>query len=472
VVSEPLILAKAAIVLGACALAVGSTGPAARAQAVVVCGVSCYGPTQIQQAYGLPSLFSRGITGQGTTIAILELYGSPSIANDLAVFDAEFGLPAPPSLKVIQPAGQVPVYSTANSGMVSWAMETTLDVEYAHAVAPGASIVLAQTPPSTDAGTLGMPRFVAAEEYILTHYHADVISQSFTTTEQALPSQAAVEALSGVYAEAAAKNVTVVTSSGDSGAAGTGLDGSAYYLHPVISYPAGDPLVTTVGGTELHLDASGNRTAADSVWNDGGSQPLASGGGKSVLFARPAYQDAVRNVVGSARGVPDVSMSAACSAPVAIYLSDTSRSSGWYPASGTSEAAPLFAGIVALADQLAGHPLGLVNPALYELSAEHAGGIVDVTSGSNTVSFYQGGGTRTVTGYGARSGYSLAAGVGTVDAARFVPELAALAGRAASQGAPARLGTMTRTAGPGTSSAQKPATQRVFAWLRTAGLLK
>jgi subtilase family serine protease len=196
--------------------------------------------------------------------------------------------------------------------------------------------------------------------------------------------------------------------------------------------------VTSVGGTRLSLDAGGNRTAADTVWNDtystatnefdygnAGPNPLASGGGTSVLFARPAYQDGVRNVVGNARGVPDVSMSAACSAPAAVYLSDGTQSSGWYPACGTSEAAPLFAGIIALADQVAGHPLGLINPALYELSAEHAPGIVAVTSGSNTVSFGQNGQQHTVTGYSARSGYSLAAGVGTIDAAKFVPELAA-----------------------------------------------
>jgi subtilase family serine protease len=102
---------------------------------------------------------------------------------------------------------------------------------------------------------------------------------------------------------------------------------------------------------------------------------------------------------------------------------------GWSPACGTSEATPLFAGIVALAAQVAGHPLGLINPALYQLSAQGAPGIVDVTSGNNTVSFTQGGHEHTVTGFAARPGYDLASGVGTVDAQYFVPELAQLAGR-------------------------------------------
>jgi subtilase family serine protease len=477
----PLILARVAIALGACAVAVVSAGPAAQAQAVPDCGqasqISCYGPAQIQQAYGLPELYARGVTGRGTTSAIVDPYGSPTIANDLSVFDAEFGLPAPPSLQVIQPAGQIPGYSASDSSRVAWAIETTLDVEYAHAVAPGANIVLVETPVTQADGVLGLPQIVAAEKYLLKHYHVDVVSQSFTVTEQTLPSQAVVSALRGAYTEAESAHVTVVAGSGDSGATNTGLDGVSYYLHPVTSYPASDPLVTSVGGTRLYLDANGNRTAADSVWNDtydsatnefdygnAGPNPLASGGGQSVLFARPAYQDGVRSVTGNARGVPDVSMSAACSAPVDVYLSDGTQSSGWYPACGTSEAAPLFAGVVALADQVAGHPLGLINPALYELSAEHAPGIVDVTSGSNTVSFGQSGQQHTVTGFSARSGYSLAAGVGTVDAATFVPELAAVAGR---QGNTRQAASHQARS----HSAQRPATPLILACLPPAWLL-
>jgi subtilase family serine protease len=143
-----------------------------------------------------------------------------------------------------------------------------------------------------------------------------------------------------------------------------------------------------------------------------------------VEFSRPSYQNGVRNVVGNQRGVPDISMSAACNGSVDTYGSFGGAPVGWSPACGTSEATPLFAGIVALADQVAGHPLGLINPALYRLAAEGAPGIVDVRSGNNTVSFSQGGHEHTVRGFTATQGYDLASGVGTVNAAYFVRELA------------------------------------------------
>ena len=121
-------------------------------------------------------------------------------------------------------------------------------------------------------------------------------------------------------------------------------------------------------------------------------------------------------------------MSAACNGSVETYSSYRGAPVGWSPVCGTSEATPLFAGIVALAAQLAGHPLGPVNPALYRLAAMHARGIADVTKGSNTVSFTQGGRRHTVRGFTAGPGYDLASGVGTVDAAYFVRELALAVG--------------------------------------------
>jgi len=402
--------------------------------------VACFDPAQIRQAYHLPPLYARGVTGRGATIVIVDSFGSPTIRNDLGVFDKAFGLPAPPSFHIIQPAGRVPPYDPANSDMVGWAGETTLDVEWAHVVAPGANLLLVETPVSETEGVQGFPQIVTAEQYVLRHHLGDVISQSFSATEQTFPSRASVEALRGAYQQAAADGVTVLAASGDSGAADVGLDETTYYLFPVTSWPDSDPLVTGVGGTQLHFDSSGN-PAAPTVWNDTrntaaneladgnpGPNPLASGGGLSVLFSRPSYQDGVRNVVGRHRGVPDVSMSAACNGSVDTYQSFGGAPPGWSPACGTSEATPLFAGIVALADQVAGHPLGLINPALYQLSAERAPGIVDVTSGNNTVSFSQGGSLHTVHGFSARPGYDLASGVGTIDAQYFVPELARLAG--------------------------------------------
>jgi subtilase family serine protease len=117
-------------------------------------------------------------------------------------------------------------------------------------------------------------------------------------------------------------------------------------------------------------------------------------------------------------------MSGACNGAVDMYQSFGGQPAGWYPTCGTSEATPLFAGIVALADQVAGHPLGVINPSLYRLSAARAPGIVDVVSGNNTVSFSQGGRLHTIRGFAARPGYDLASGVGTVNALLFVRELA------------------------------------------------
>jgi subtilase family serine protease len=404
--------------------------------------VACYEAPQIQQAYNLPALYANGVNGKGATIVIVDSFGSPTIRNDLATFDGQFGLPAPPSFKIIQPAGAVPPFNPANGTMLSWAGETTLDVEYAHTIAPGASIVLVETPVAETEGVTGFPQIIQAEKYVINHHIGDVISQSFSATEQTFSSQASVDALRGAYVDAERHHITVLAATGDSGAANVGLDGSTYFTFPATTWPPSDPLVTAVGGTQLHLDANGNHTSPDTVWNDtfsvatnqfifghNGPNPLAGGGGKSVLFSRPSYQNLVRGAVGRARGVPDISMSAACNGSVDVYQSFPGVPAGWFPTCGTSEATPLFAGIVALADQVAHHSLGLINPALYAMSALHARGLVDVTSGNNTVSFTQNNRKLTVQGFNAGPGYDLASGLGTVNGALFVPELAALAGR-------------------------------------------
>jgi subtilase family serine protease len=403
--------------------------------------IACYEPGQIQTAYNLAPLFHHGITGRGQTIVIVDSFGSPTIQHDLRVFDKTFGLPAPPSLKVIQPAGTVPPYDPNNADMVGWAGETTLDVQYAHTMAPGANILLVETPVSETEGVTGFPQIVKAENYVVNHHLGSVISQSFGATEQTFPNKATLESLRSAFENAAAHHVTVTAATGDSGAADVGLDEETYYLHPVVGWPPSDPLVTAVGGTQLHLNAAGQRTAPDTVWNDtynkptqeyifgdAGPNPLAGNGGKSIIFSRPWYQDGVKNVVGNSRGLPDISMSGACNGAVDTYNSYGGIPAGWYPTCGTSESTPIFSGVVALADQVAGHPLGLINPALYKLSAEHAPGIVDVTSGNTTVSFTQNGKLYTIKGASAKPGYDLASGVGTINGALFVPELARAAG--------------------------------------------
>jgi subtilase family serine protease len=416
--------------------------PPTRDQCVAFYAAPCYTPAQIQTAYDEQPLFDQGITGAGQTIVIVDSFGSPTIQADLATFDQQFGLPAPPSLKVIQPAGAVPPYDPDNGDMVGWAGETTLDVEWAHTMAPGANILLVETPVSETEGTTGFPQIVKAENYVIDHHMGGVISQSFGATEETFPTAQSLLDLRSAYLNANAQDVTVLAASGDSGSTDyANAAGSLYFTHPVTSWPDSDPLVTGVGGTELQLNKDGIRTAPDRVWNDTfnpaineatfgnpGPNPLAGGGGKSVIFKRPAYQDGVADVVGAQRGVPDISMSAACSGLVDTYQSFGGEPPGWYPACGTSEATPLFAGIVALADQAAGHYLGLINPALYALSAEHAPGLVDVTEGNNAVAFTQNSLYYKVPGFSALSGYDLGSGVGTVDAALFVPELAQAVG--------------------------------------------
>jgi subtilase family serine protease len=412
---------------------VSTTAPPTTAQCEAQYKIPCYSPIQMERAYNLLPLYAKGYNGAGKTIVIVDSFGSTTVRHDLAVFDAAYHLPAPPSFKIIQPAGPV---THPNAG---WAGETDLDVEYSHAMAPGANILLVETPTSENEGTTGFPQIVEAENYVINHHLGDVISQSFSATEETFPTKQSLLNLRSAYINAAHQGITVDTASGDSGAADVKFNGVTYYLHPVTSWPDSDPLVTGVGGTELHLNAKGDHTSPDTVWNDtynvptqeviygdAGPNPLAGGGGKSIIFSRPRFQNGVASVVGDQRGVPDISMSGACDGAAVMYQSFPGGGPpGFYIVCGTSEATPLFSGIVAIADQYAGHDLGVINPALYEMSAAGAPGIVDVTSGNNTVTFTQGGTVHTVVGFHALPGYDLASGVGTVNAALFVPELAA-----------------------------------------------
>jgi subtilase family serine protease len=415
--------------------AAATSAPSTTVQCEKADGIACYQPGQLRTAYHLPALYARGVTGAGTTIMIVDPFGSPTIKSDLATFDQAFGYPAPPKLTVITPAGKLPKFDPDNSDLTGWAQETTLDVEYAHALAPGASILLAETPVSETEGTAGFPQIVEAERYGLARYPVDVISQSFGATEPTFKDYAQLAPLRAAYKEARGKHVTVVTASGDAGATDYTSSESGYYARPVTSWPDSDPLVTAVGGTQLKAGSGGYTAAAwndtyDKAWNlyasgSAGPVPAASGGGLSQFFARPSYQDGVKAVTGDRRGVPDISMSAACDGAVSIYSSYQPGVAGWSLTCGTSEATPEFAAVVALADQVAGRPLGLISPALYRLAAAGAPGITDVTAGSNTVSFAAGNGKLVkVTGYAAKKGYDLVTGVGTVNASALVYELA------------------------------------------------
>jgi subtilase family serine protease len=401
-------------------------------------GLQCYSPQQVQHAYGLTKLYQQGYDGEGRTIVIVDPFGSPTIVHDLGVFDAGFGLPAPPHFTILTPEGAIPPFDPRDSQMVDKAGETTLDVEWAHAIAPGANIVLVETPGKELPNGAGFVQMMAAENYVINKRIGDVISQSFSLPEQNF-GRAAIMRLRYAYRNAYRHHVSVLAATNDNGVTGpTGTGG--YYPHRVVQWPATDPLVTAVGGTALHLGPGGGRTYPDTAWNDTYNPwvsaalnnptpwPWATSGGLSVIFKRPHYQDGVRRIVRSRRGVPDISMSAAFSAGVVSYSSYLTATAGWGPVGGTSEATPEFAGIVAIADQYAHRRLGLVNRYLYTLAARHAPGLVDVTQGNNSVAFaLPSGGTYAIKGYQAKRGYDLVTGLGTLHASSLIPELAGLA---------------------------------------------
>jgi subtilase family serine protease len=378
-------------------------------------------PEQIRANYSMGYLYAKGLTGKGRTIGIVDAYGSPTITADLASFDEHYGVPAPPSFKVIQPAGAVPPYSASATDRADWAFETTLDVEWAHAMAPGASIVLAETPVDEVEGTSGFAQIVTAEKALIEHYHVAVISQSFGATEETFPSSKSLLSLRSAYVLAARHGVTVLAASGDDGVSGGTNNRSYDYGRRVVGWPASDPLVTAVGGTAIYINSAGKQTSPVQVWNESFE---GGGGGVSEVFGRPAWQDSVAATVGSKRGIPDVALLAACSPGVGIYESFDGPA-GITSICGTSLATPLFAGIVAIAAELHNGALGLINPDLYKLGAENAKGLVDVTHGDNTVTVPVGPDSeKTVNGYSAVKGYDLASGLGTVNAWYLAQELA------------------------------------------------
>jgi subtilase family serine protease len=415
--------------------------PLASAQCFQKLGLRCYSPQQLQRAYGLTALYRKGYDGRGRAIVIVDPFGSPTIAHDLSVFDAGFGLPAPPHFRILRPVGAIPPFDPNDPRypeMVDKAGETTLDVEWAHAIAPGASIVLVETPSVELPNGAGFPKLMAAENHVINRHIGDVISQSFSLPERNF-GRAAIEKLRYAYKNAFRHHVSVLAATNDNGVAGPTATGG-YYQHRVVQWPATDPLVTAVGGTALHLNAGGGRTYPDTAWNDTHNPwvttalgnptpwPWATSGGRSVIFRRPRYQDGVRRIVRLRRGVPDISMSAAFSGGVAIYESFVKATAGWGPAGGTSEATPEFAGIVAIADQYAHRRLGLINPFLYALAARHARGLIDVTQGNNSVAFaLPNGGTFAIKGYEAKRGYDSVTGLGTLNAGLLIPELSAVA---------------------------------------------
>ena len=172
---------------------------------------------QYRVAYDLNPLYAKGITGAGRTIVIVDSYGSPTIANDLHVFDQQFGFPDP--TLVIDKFGNIPPFDPTNATEVGWAEETTLDVEYAHSIAPGAKIVLAETPVAETEGVTGLPEMMSAEQSLINQGVGDVITQSFGATENTFPGftsgdYSSLLSLRYAFKDAAAHHVTVLASTG------------------------------------------------------------------------------------------------------------------------------------------------------------------------------------------------------------------------------------------------------------------
>lgn len=322
-----------------------------------------YSPAKIKKGYGIDKLANAGA---GQTIAIVDAYHDPNIVDDLAVFDNQFGLPAA-NLTVAYPDGQ----PNTDTG---WALETSLDVEWAHALAPEAQIILVEAKSASTSDLLSAINYANSQ-------NVQVVSMSWGGEENS-----ALKNYDNYFRHS---GTVYVASSGDNGAG--------------VNWPACSPYVVSVGGTTLTLDSSGNRTA-ETAWSG-------SGGGISSYESEPAWQTNLKISSGNKRAIPDVSFDANPSTGVAVYDSLSYQgTSGWWEVGGTSLSAPAWAGLIAVADNST--PITNADQLLYQL----AGGkfyskpqlrYYDITSGSN--------------GYSARPGYDLVTGLGSPVANKLIP---------------------------------------------------
>ncbi len=387
-------------------------------------GEPCYSPSEMSNAYGLTPILAAGYKGTGQTIVIVDSFGSPTAWQDLQTFDRDYNLPDPPSFQVLAPLGSVP-FDANNTDQVGWAEETSLDVQWAHAMAPGASIVLLTSPVSETEGLQGMPQFLQLEVYALSHHLGNILSQSWGTTENTLFTPAGEQIMTNfnsLYQTAALMGVSVFASTGDTGVVNPDANGGSYAF-PTVGFPASSPWVTAVGGTSLYASTNGSYQY-ETAWNKGVGS--ASGGGISQYFHMPDYQQAnlsasAQTLLHGFRGVPDVAYDADPATSVPVYLSFLpGTQAGYYLFGGTSEGSPQWAGIIADADQLAGHPLGFLNEKLYAIGRNSSGNggtqpFHDIVVGNNTQGAVQ--------GYSAGIGWDAVTGWGTPDALYLIKSL-------------------------------------------------
>jgi subtilase family serine protease len=455
-----------------------STTPPTAAQCASV-GRRCFVPVAMANSYNYAGLLAGGNQGQGITIAVVDSFGSDTIRHDLHVFDQAFGLQAMcgeegvtcasgmPTFSVFSLQGTVPTdsqpgqsHGTGQESHSLWALEVSLDVEWAHATAPKANILLVTTPTAETLGVQGIPQMMNAIQYVVDNHLADVISMSFGTGEGAFNGGLAslLNNRQG-FMDAQSNRVTLFASSGDGGTTNSmkePVKNPALIPYPSVIWPASDPLVTAVGGTYLCMDAV-TGTFINTVDPPVRCQParnptgdretgwVAAGGGYSILFPKPSFQNTLppgSTFVGSSagapgpnsnmRGIPDVAYQASATTGVLVYITlppdgtsgllcgSVACSTGWYDVGGTSASSPQWAGLIAIADQMAGHDLGYINPALYQIAnnpGQYASDFYDVTKNCNQQS--------SIPGYCASTGWDAVTGLGTPNAANLLPDLIA-----------------------------------------------
>ena len=366
--------------------------------------IQCYTPGQYRVAYGVAPLLSGGIDGSGETVVMPELANAPGpdftdIRRDLAAFDRKFGLPAPKLKVTTTLAGAGAPYVAGT--------EEVEDTEIVHAIAPGAKLDVVLVPDSAIASAADFTAAVTGLVRAAIAQGAAVISISGSEGERFF-TRAEGARIHAALQQAADRHVTVVASSGDTGAI------SDKGPPRQVSLPASDPLVLGVGGTVLNASYQTGAYHGEMAWN---ADTDVSAGGYSFLFGRPSYQDGIPGI-GAMRGVPDVAANADSTTAMAL----TFTGGVLLPAQGTSAATPLWAAVIALADQKAGRHLGFVNPAIYRIarSSAYHGAFHDVVTGDNSVMWPTG----VVLGYEAGPGWDPVTGWGSPDAQVLVPLLA------------------------------------------------
>jgi uncharacterized delta-60 repeat protein len=332
-------------------------------------------PARLRHAYAIDNIKFGSVTGDGTgqTIAIIDAYDDPTAAADLHAFDLQFGLPDPPSFtKVSQTGGSTLPGTDPSPKGNDWEVEESLDIEWAHAVAPQATLIL------VEANSAYNPDLItAAVGWARSAPGVTAVSMSFGEGEFS-----GETANDSVFTTPRGHvGVTFLASTGDYGSPG--------------GYPAYSPNVVAVGGTTLNTDSSGNYLS-ETGWSG-------SGGGISAYETQPAFQKGVVTQSSADRTVPDVASDADPSTGVPVYDSyDFGSSTPWLQVGGTSLSAPTWAGLVAIGDQ--GRVLGGAGPLdgptqtlprLYSMAAPN---FHDITAGSNGLS--AGAGYDLVTGRG------------------------------------------------------------------------